>query len=87
MIKNPVEAFIKLLDKKIGEAKDMLIERFNYICSQSPASAKFMWENNVMADYVPEEGYSFSIEARYYSYWSTWFGRDTSNSYWYRPHN
>jgi ribonucleoside-triphosphate reductase len=54
--KDPVESFIKLLDKKIGEAKDMLIERFNYICSQSPASAKFMWDNNVMAGYVPEEG-------------------------------
>ena len=51
-----VEAFIKLLDKKIGEAKDMLIERFEHICSQSPNSAKFMWENNVMAGYVPEEG-------------------------------
>ena len=54
--KDPVDAFLKLLDKKIGEAKDMLIERFNYICSQSPASAKFMWDNNVMAGYVPEEG-------------------------------
>ena len=51
-----VESFIKLLDKKITEAKDMLIERFDYICSQSPSSAKFMWENNVMAGYVPEEG-------------------------------
>jgi ribonucleoside-triphosphate reductase len=45
-----------LLDKKIHEAKDMLIERFNWICSQSPASAKFMYENGVMAGYVPEEG-------------------------------
>ena len=51
-----VESFIKLLDKKITEAKDMLIERFDYICSQSPSSAKFMWENNVMTGYVPEEG-------------------------------
>jgi ribonucleoside-triphosphate reductase len=47
---------MKLLDKKIGEAKDMLLERFDYICSQSPKSASFMWENNVMAGYVPEEG-------------------------------
>jgi ribonucleoside-triphosphate reductase len=34
----------------------MLIERFEYICSQSPASAKFMYENGLMAGYVPEEG-------------------------------
>ena len=34
----------------------MLIERFDWICSQSPESAKFMYENNVMAGYVPEEG-------------------------------
>lgn len=54
--KNPVDAFLKLLDKKIHEAKDMLIERFNHICSQSPKSAQFMWENNVMAGYIPEDG-------------------------------
>ena len=51
-----VEKFMSLLDKKIHEAKDMLVERFEWICSQSPASAKFMYENNVMAGYVPEEG-------------------------------
>ena len=50
------EIFLHLLDQKIHEAKDMLIERFEWICSQSPASAKFMYENNVMAGYVPEEG-------------------------------
>lgn len=50
------EVFLHLLDKKIHEAKDMLIERFDWICSQSPASAKFMYENGVMAGYVPEEG-------------------------------
>ena len=48
--------FYNLLDEKIHEAKDMLIERFEWICSQSPESAKFMYENNVMAGYVPEEG-------------------------------
>ena len=48
--------FMKLLDKKIHEAKDMLIERFEYICSQSPESAKFMYENRLMAGYIPEEG-------------------------------
>lgn len=50
------EKFMELLDKKLFEAKDMLIERFEYICSQNPASAKFMYENGVMAGYVPEEG-------------------------------
>ena len=51
-----VEDFINLLDTKIHEAKDMLIERFEWICSQSPESAKFMYENGLMAGYVPEEG-------------------------------
>lgn len=51
-----IDKFMEILDKKIHEAKDMLIERFEYICSQSPASAKFMYENNVMAGYIPEEG-------------------------------
>ena len=54
--KNPVGAFMKLLDKKIHEAKDMLLERFEYMCTQDPRSAAFMWENNTMAGYVPEEG-------------------------------
>lgn len=51
-----VEEFMKLLDLKIHEAKDMLIERFNWICSQNVASARFMYENGLMAGYVPEEG-------------------------------
>ena len=51
-----VEEFMKLLDLKIHEAKDMLIERFNWICSQNPASARFMYENGLMTGYVPEEG-------------------------------
>ena len=51
-----VEKFMKLLDKKICEAKDMLIERFDWICSQSPKSADFMYINHTMAGYVPEEG-------------------------------
>lgn len=51
-----VEKFMRLLGRKIGEAKDMLIERFNWICSQNPDSAKFMYENGTMAGYIPEEG-------------------------------
>ena len=51
-----VESFMRLLGRKIEEAKDMLIERFEWICRRSPLSAKLMWENNTMAGYVPEEG-------------------------------
>ena len=46
-----LDIFMKLLDKKIAEARDMLIERYNWICKQNPASAKFMYENGLMAGY------------------------------------
>lgn len=51
-----VDIFMRKLDQKIHEAKDMLIERFEWICSQSPDGAKFMYENGTMAGYIPEEG-------------------------------
>ena len=51
-----ISIFLGLLDTKIHEARDMLLERFEYICSQSPDSAKFMYENGLMEGYVPEEG-------------------------------
>lgn len=51
-----VECFMHFLDTKIHEAKDMLLERFEWICAQSPDGAKFMYENNVMSGYVPKEG-------------------------------
>lgn len=51
-----VKEFMFILDKAICDAKDQLIERFEWICSQSPDSAKFMYENNVMEGYIPEEG-------------------------------
>jgi ribonucleoside-triphosphate reductase (formate) len=51
-----IDVFMDLLDTKIHEAKDMLIERFEWICSQPADSAKFMYENGTMAGYVPEEG-------------------------------
>lgn len=54
--KDFIDYFLRCLDQKIHQAKDMLIERFEYICSQSPASAKFMWENGTMEGYIPEEG-------------------------------
>lgn len=50
------DIFFDILDQKIHEAKDMLLERFEWICSQSPEAAKFMYDNNVMYGYVPEEG-------------------------------
>lgn len=50
------DIFLEELDKAIHDAKDMLIERFEWICSQSPASARFMYENGLMAGYIPEEG-------------------------------
>ena len=53
---DPVEDFMKLLDRKIFEARDMLLERFEWICSQPMESARFMYENNTMFGYVPEEG-------------------------------
>lgn len=50
------EIFMAILDQKIFQAKDQLIERFEYICKQDPRSAQFMYENCTMAGYVPEEG-------------------------------
>lgn len=46
-----VDEFMTILDQKIHEAKDQLIERFEWICSQSADSAKFMYENGLMAGY------------------------------------
>ena len=48
--------FLNLLNRKIDEARQMLMERFEWICSQDPKSAKFMYENGLMAGYIPEEG-------------------------------
>ena len=45
------EVFLEMLDYKIYQARDMLIERYNWICKQNPASAKFMYENGLMAGY------------------------------------
>ena len=46
-----VEKFMTLLDQKIHEAKDSLVERYKHIISQDPASAKFMYENSLMLGY------------------------------------
>ena len=53
---NIIELFIQKLDAAIHDAKDMLLERFEWICSQSPESATFMYENGTMEGYIPEEG-------------------------------
>lgn len=57
-----VNKFLKLLNKKLEEAKDSLIDRFNWICSQPWESAKFMYENHVMAGYIPEEGIRSALQ-------------------------
>lgn len=46
-----IDDFMDCLDKKISEAKEMLIERYLWICKQSPDSAKFMYENYTMEGY------------------------------------
>lgn len=51
-----VDYFMNALEKAIGDCKDELIERFNWICAQTVSSASYMWENNTMKGYIPEEG-------------------------------
>ena len=57
-----VDEFMKILDSAIIDAKDQLIERFDWICKQSPDSAKFMYENGIMLGYKPEEGISSALK-------------------------
>lgn len=51
-----VDYFMDILEKAISDCKDELLERFNWICAQSPASAKFMYENGTMYGYKESEG-------------------------------
>ena len=51
-----VDKFMRLLSRKIDQAKDSLIERFERIASQNPKSASFMWDNRTMFGYKKEEG-------------------------------
>ena len=48
--------FFRILEQKMDETKDGLIERFRWIASQSPKSATFMYENGTMEGYHEEEG-------------------------------
>lgn len=59
---NKVDEFMKLLDKKIAEARDMLLERFDWICSQPSKSAQFMYENGTFYGYKPEEGIKSALK-------------------------
>lgn len=45
------EYFMDILDKAIEDCKDQLLERFNWICAQSPKAAKFMYENKTFYHY------------------------------------
>jgi len=51
-----INAFMEYLNDLIYDARDILIERFNWICSQPMESARFMYENGTMFGYHPEEG-------------------------------
>ena len=53
---NIEDYFLKVLDNVIEEARIQLIERFEWICSQDPKSASFMYDNNTMFGYHKEEG-------------------------------
>ena len=49
-----VDYFMDILKDAISDCKDSLIERFNWICAQNPASARFMYENNTFYSYGDE---------------------------------
>jgi ribonucleoside-triphosphate reductase (formate) len=51
-----IDKFMRLLSRKIDQTKDSLIERFEWIASQNPKSAPFMWNNGTMFGYRKEEG-------------------------------
>ena len=51
-----VDIFMERLNDAIDDAKEMLLERFDFICEQPPESAKFMYENGLMAGYIEDEG-------------------------------
>lgn len=46
-----ISIFMQLLDQKIHEARDGLVERYKHVISQDPGSAKFMYENGLMLGY------------------------------------
>ena len=64
-----VDVFLELLDQKIYEAKEMLIERFEWIASQKPESAKFMYENGLIRIHSRRRN-SFCVKTWNISNWS-----------------
>lgn len=60
--KDIVDVFFEILENKIEEAKDMLIERYHWLCMQSPDSARFMYENHVMYGYKEDEGIESALK-------------------------
>lgn len=59
---NSVNEFMAILAQAIEDARDILIERFEWICSQPMDAAKFMYENGTMEGYVPEEGIKSALK-------------------------
>lgn len=57
-----VEQFMALLNTKLYEAKDMLLERYKGMCAQSPDAAKFMYENGTMLGYHPGQGIESALK-------------------------
>ena len=57
-----IQVFMENLEQAICDTKDELLERYEWICSQSPSSAKFMYENNTMFGYHPEEGIKSALK-------------------------
>ncbi len=51
MAEGNFDKFMEILDQKIHEAKEQLIERFEHICAQPISAARFMWENHMMAGF------------------------------------
>jgi len=62
MANKDVEVFFQILEQKLEEAKDQLIDRYDLICDQSEASAKFMYRNHTMAGYLPAEGIRSALQ-------------------------
>ena len=49
-----VDYFMDILEKAICDCKDELLERFDWICSQDPSSAEFMYTNDTFFSYNDE---------------------------------
>lgn len=57
-----VDYFMDILEVAISDCKDELLERFEWICAQPSASAKFMYENNTMFGYKKDEGIQSALK-------------------------